>query len=877
MVEPSTSLTPEQTLRESDEHLQLALDAAKIGAFEWVSEGRRISLSEISRDVFGLLPGRPFSTEDEGCRLVHPDDRERLRALFEQAAATGGNYHTEYRIIRPRDGRVAWIEERAQATLNPATGASRVRGVHWDITDRKRAEELLLLNERRQAFLLQLGDALHPLSNAADIQAVATRLLGQYAGASRAGYAEPLNDNWITVTRDYTDGVPSLQGSPYRFDDYGPGLTKEFRAGRTVVRPDIAHDSLLSDAEKQAHAALHIGATLNKPILRGGRLQAVLFLNFQAAHPFSHEEITLLEETAERTWTAIERVRAEEAVRVSDRRYRTLFDSIDEGFCLIEVLFRPDGAPCDYRFLEANPAFEQHTGLKNAVGRTILELAPHHDAHWFEIYGRIARTGKPERFEERAEALGRYYDVYAFRVEEPEKHRVAVLFNDIAERKNSAEAVAADLHDLHDIQLLRELGARPTSETDPQDLYDAINAAAMQLAHADAGTVQIYDAETNELVLLATRGFPGDSRRRFGRVSAASATSCGVALRSGERTFLDFDDPAQPDPKGDLRWHVDAGYLSAQSTPLVARSGRPIGMLSTHWCEKHRRPTERELRYLDLLARQAADLIEQRQADASLRAALAASKAAGEAKDHFLAVLSHELRTPLSPVVMTTEALQRRSDLDPALRHGLDMIQRNVKLECRLIDDLLDVTRIVRGRLEILREPFDLHHAIRGALDVTRPDLEKKRQRFHASLHAIDTILTGDAARLQQTVWNLLKNASKFTPEQGEIFLFTRNVNHSIEVKIRDTGVGIAPERLAAIFEAFAQADESVSRRFGGLGLGLAIARATIDAHGGSIHAESDGPGLGATFTFILPLATSPASGPLNGPAGFDLKEITLD
>lgn len=173
--------------------------------------------------------------------------------------------------------------------------------------------------------------------------------------------------------------------------------------------------------------------------------------------------------------------------------------------------------------------------------------------------------------------------------------------------------------DLESTQLLRDLGERLVPEGNPQVLYEELLHAAMRLANADAGTLQLLDEATQELVLLVTYGFDAGMTQRFQRVDAASTTSCGVALCTGRRTIVHFDDPAVADPHGDMRRHVEAGYRSAQSTPLHTRSGQPIGMISTHWRE-HRTPTERELRFLDLLARQAADLIERKKIDDALTA-----------------------------------------------------------------------------------------------------------------------------------------------------------------------------------------------------------------------------------------------------------------
>ena len=241
--------------------------------------------------------------------------------------------------------------------------------------------------------------------------------------------------------------------------------------------------------------------------------------------------------------------------------------------------------------------------------------------------------------------------------------------------------------------------------------------------------------------------------------------------------------------------------------------------------------------------------------------ARAEAEAAGRAKDHFLAVLSHELRTPLTPVLMSVETLMLRDDLPAQVVEGLEMIQRNVGIEAQFIDELLDITRISRGKFELSREPMDVHEAIRLAAEFTAPDFEGKDQRLHFALEAVTHELFGDFKRLQQVFWNLLKNASKFTPEGGNISVRSRTEIASgttasqIVVEVTDTGIGFDAEAAERIFDAFTQANERITQEFGGLGLGLAIAKATVDAHGGSIRGTSPSRGRGATFTVTLPLS----------------------
>ncbi len=232
-----------------------------------------------------------------------------------------------------------------------------------------------------------------------------------------------------------------------------------------------------------------------------------------------------------------------------------------------------------------------------------------------------------------------------------------------------------------------------------------------------------------------------------------------------------------------------------------------------------------------------------------------AAERANRTKDQFLATLSHELRTPLTPALLAAESLLARQDLPDRLREALEMICRNIEIETRFIDDLLDVSRIANGKLELLAEMVDVHAAVGHAIEVCQPDFERRRQRLLVNLAAESSRLAGDLARLQQVFWNLLKNASKFTPDGGEIRLNSRNDRPGwITVEISDTGRGINPGKLADIFQAFQQEDPAITRDFGGLGLGLAIALAVIEGHRGAISAASEGPGKGATFTIHLPL-----------------------
>lgn len=248
----------------------------------------------------------------------------------------------------------------------------------------------------------------------------------------------------------------------------------------------------------------------------------------------------------------------------------------------------------------------------------------------------------------------------------------------------------------------------------------------------------------------------------------------------------------------------------------------------------------------------------------ALHEALAKAEAANHAKDQFLAVLSHELRTPLAPVLTTATTLLAEPHLAAELRESLELIRRNAELEARLIDDLLDLTRVTKGKMPLSFRNVDAHVSIRHTLEICRSDLYRKKLELVTDLSAKRHVVSADSARLQQVLWNLVKNAVKFTPEGGRITIRTIDDHEAIRIDVCDTGMGIEADSLEKIFNAFEQTSDMVTRHFGGLGLGLAISKALAEAQGGKLIASSEGRGQGATFTLRLPAAADmiPASAP---------------
>jgi PAS domain S-box-containing protein len=359
--------------------------------------------------------------------------------------------------------------------------------------------------------------------------------------------------------------------------------------------------------------------------------------------------------------------------------------------------------------------------------------------------------------------------------------------------------------------------------------------------------------------------------RRLGEVFAAlpenPASLLWKAMRSGESQLAssvsyEMAMEVMGDPEL-LEGFVTMGDRSFLTAPLAAR-GEILGVMLLATSEVSGRnlgPDDLEL----------AEGIAARASLAIDNARLyGRAEAASKAKDHFLAALSHELRTPLTPVLLRVAALARSPDLPEFLRADLQMIQRNVELEAKLIDDLLDLTRVSRGKLTLHLEAVDVHDLLEHTIAICSEGLEGRTLAIGFEPGAAGRHVRADAARLQQVFWNLLKNAVKFTPAGGTVRVVTRNPEpERIEVAVIDPGIGIAPEDLPRLFNAFEQGNPAITRTFGGLGLGLAICKALVDQHGGTLSGLSPGRGQGATFTVSLSTVPAPeAAQPAGAAAG---------
>lgn len=355
-----------------------------------------------------------------------------------------------------------------------------------------------------------------------------------------------------------------------------------------------------------------------------------------------------------------------------------------------------------------------------------------------------------------------------------------------------------------------------------------------------------------------------------GRFTLVNEQFCAMVRRpQAELLTMRITDIVHPEdvPASTSRREMLKSGLASRSV-IEKRYVRPDG--SVLWVQDHLSVIRDPQGTLCGIAVASADITDRKFAEELAERARDEALAASRAKDDFLAALSHELRTPLNPVLLLASEGANNRDFPQTARADFETIQRNVSLEARLFDDLLDLTRITRGKLSIDAQTHDLHSSLRDALTTVAEDSRQRRLQLKLDLTHEPIDVNGDPVRLQQVFWNVLKNAVKFTPEGGTITITSRAIKSRAVVTITDTGIGMNPDELKRVFDTFAQGDHAAghgAHRFGGLGLGLAISKTLVELHGGTITGTSEGRGLGSTFTIDLPLVRASGKMPVSSPS----------
>ncbi len=769
-------LSLETEVREANERLLATLDGTGAGTWEW-----NVATGETFFDQ-GWAEMLGYSLEELGPTtietwesLTHTEDLARAgEALGRHFSGETERYECELRM-RHKEGHWVWIHDRGQVVTRSEDGAPlRAFGTHINISARKRAEAAL---EESHALLESVFDGMQDGISILDADMNVLRM-----------------NHWMED----------------RYGDTGTVVgTHCFEAFRGLSEP--CEGCPVADARKSGRAESEDIDVLDRS---GNRLRIQL-----TVHPLLNGDGTVggfVEHVKDITREKV----AQDALEKSEAKYRSLFENMSAGFALHEVVTDGEGTPVDYVFLEANPAFEEMTGLtrETAIGQSVRALVPGTEsdpADWIGRYGRVALTGEAIQFESFSREIDRWFSVTAY---SPMPRYFATVFEDITGRKRIEESLAAK-------------------------------------------TAELERFFTVSLDLLAI----ADTDGRFQRLNAAWEQILGYSIADLEgRPFLDFVHPEDVDATLEA---MEALGEQKEIINFVNRFRAADG--SYRWIEWRSHP---EGTTVYAAARDVTERIEREEA------ALEASRA----KSSFLANMSHELRTPLNGIVGFSDLLLE-SDLPPTYRSYVENIHTSADTLMALINDILDFSKIEAGRMDLDPRSVDLPTLLENAVKTVRFVAEKKGLRLLSRVDSsMPRFVEIDPVRLTQVLVNLLGNAVKFT-EEGEIELKTDLKKRTrkgvrLEFSVRDTGIGIAPEHQQTIFDSFTQADPSATRKFGGTGLGLAISNRIVDQMGDCLHLEST-VGKGSVFSFVIdvpigsaepgtpPVSASPASAPEEPPS----------
>ena len=451
----------------------------------------------------------------------------------------------------------------------------------------------------------------------------------------------------------------------------------------------------------------------------------------------------------------------------------------------------------------------------------------------------------------------------------------AKIAHDITSRKLAEKALTEEAHAL---ATLNRVGHVVAAQLDLDRIVQVVTDAATELSRAAFGSF-FYNVIQDSQESYWLYALSGVSRESFANFPMPRSTKVFAP------TFLGQGIVRSDDILKDPRYGQNApykgmppGHLPVRSylaVPVVSHTGEVLGGMFFG----HPQPgvfNERAENLVAGIAAQAAIAIdkarlfqaltareqelertvaERAQILESERTARSEAERLSHIKDEFLATLSHELRTPLNAIQGWSTLLRQPNVKREDMARGLEAIERNVRAQAQIVNDLLDMSRIISGKVHLEVQPIQLHEVITNAIDSIRQSAVAKRIRIHAMLDSGIGLVRGDPNRLQQVLWNLLTNSVKFTPNDGRINVVLERVNSHVEIVVEDTGIGIKPEFLAHVFDRFRQADATTTRRYGGLGLGLSIVRSLVELHGGSVRVKSPGENLGSTFIVSLPVS----------------------
>jgi PAS domain S-box-containing protein len=733
-----------------------------------------------------------------------------------------GPARCEFELLRSGNGLIpAYVSGRRL----PWQEEGRFCLVITDLTEQKWVEELRAAeaalrdsNQRLELLMDVVGELLRNPDPREIVHDLATKVMRFLDCDAFFNYF--LDSHTGRLHLNACEGVPAEIAQQIEWLDLGAAVCGcAARDGVPMVEEYLAENP---KPRTELVRSLGIRAYACHPLKAGERVIGTLSFGRRARDYFGPDDLAVMRAVTDHIAIAVERIQFQQALSASKERLQSTLSSITDAYFALDD---------EWRFLEIN-LVAQHTIFKRPpeelLGKAYLDEYPAARGNHFTQQLRLATQSRvPVHFESRSAIAGRWFEAHAY----PYEDRLDVYLRDITERKESELALVASQEQAREeaARLQAVLDAAPAviwiaHDRDCQTITG--NSAAYQFLRMGAG--QNMSKSAPDLQQVAHfRILKNGTELRPSELPIQRVAASGEALSDFELDVA-FND-------GDQR------SLLGKVVPVFDAAGEPDGAIAA---------------FVDVTEIKQWEVEREALLD-SERAARGEAERANQLKDEFLANLSHELRTPLTAVLGWVQLLQRGKLNEDEQREAINIIDRNSRLQAQLISDLLDMSRVLSGKLRLEMQRVQIIPVAEAALASVLPQAEEKGVRLARTLENVGPV-HGDPTRLQQVIWNLLSNAVKFTPAEGCVHLRISEVDGHVEVAVSDTGVGIAPEFLPHVFERFRQADGSFTRHQGGLGLGLSIVKQLTDMHGGTVHVFSEGDNRGTTFTVRLPRMPAP-------------------